>query len=157
MAGKIFESVEVPHGLDEKQAEWARNYVKGRTLEGLTIEQTCKKYGMNTGTLYNDKHLKNIVFQRYVNALTAILATDEIGDFQMIANQIKQDALRPNSTHKDRELYLKVFDWLVEYNAEIQKAKYGLESKVTTEEKTLEERKSALFAMRSKHTKGDRK
>lgn len=146
MNEKLFEKVSVPYGLTEEQAQRARDYVKGHILEGLTVKEICDKYGMSTSTLYNDKHLKNIVFQRYVNSLTAVLATDELEDFRVISNQIKQDALKPNATYKDRELYLKVFGWVVEYNEEQKKAEYGLTSKVIQNEKSLEERKNALFA-----------
>src|SRR5690625_2751699 len=120
MAEKIFENVKVPYGLDETQAERARWYVKGTIMEGLTIEELGKKYDMGgSSTLYSDKYLKNVLFNRYVNALKGELASDELADFKVFANNIKQQAMKPNATHKEKELYLTVFGWMNEYYGEV--------------------------------------
>lgn len=144
MANEMFQSVEVPSGLDEKQAEIARMYTKAVVIEGKTVKAFWEETGVSTNTLYNARHLKNTLFKRYVHAMTAAQSIDEVADFKVIAQMVKADAIKPNSTFKEREMYFKLYSWLGDYISDQGRKEYGLSSNEQNS-MSVEERKASLL------------
>jgi|SRR5699024_6411195 len=142
-----FDKVPVPDGLDSKQQERAIKYVTGTVLEGLTITETLEKYGISSGTMYNEHHLKNPVFENYIQRLTAeCVSTDDIADFHIIAGKIKQNALKSGATRADYELYLKTYSWLEEYVKQTKMQELGINKGGMADTRTVEEKKAVLLS-----------
>lgn len=138
------DSVAIPQGLDDKQSERARIYVKATVLEGLTVKETCDKYGISSGTLYNERHLKNPVFNRYVQALThECIGRDDFADHQFIANKIKENAMKSSASQKDYDLYIKAWGWMFEYMKHQKLKEMGVST--DGDHKTPAERKARLL------------
>lgn len=154
MTFKAFEDVSIPSGLDDSQIEIARQYVHGRNIEGLTITDLCKKYNISSNTLYNDKHLKNPTFNQYVNRLIGTMASDELEDYRIIANKVKQNALKPNATQKEIDTYLKVFDWVGTVIEATEKQKHGITDDNQYQQKSVDELRLSLIDRLQK--KGDK-
>lgn len=143
-----FSSVDIPTSLDAKQVERAQKYVTGTVIEGLTVTDTSKKYGISTKILYDDRHLKNPVWNRYVQALTnECVDTDDYADHVYIRNRIKQNAMKPNATKEDFLLYERYFPWMIAYDKAKKMKELGIseDGQMITDTRNLEEKKASLL------------
>lgn len=126
LTGTTFDHVEVPQGLSPILAERAKRWVMGRYMEGLNVEETCKRYKLSTGTLYNDYHLKSPIFNRYIERLTANLVQNDIEDFKIIKNKVTAEALKPTASIAEKRLYFDTVWWVGDYYNKKMLEKHGI-------------------------------
>lgn len=137
--------VPVPPELDDKQAKRARDFVEGTILKGMKQAEFCKQYNISSGTLHSERHLKNVHFSKYVQQLThECIGKDDIESHQIIMKRIQQNAMMPNASTKDIDLYNDFYSWMFKFY-EATKLK---ELNVTTEgdSRTVEEKKLSLLS-----------
>ncbi|WP_163583425.1 hypothetical protein [Gracilibacillus saliphilus] len=142
-----FSKVPVPQGLDDKVSERARLFVEGTVIKGLTVTQFCKEYEISSGTMYNERHLKNPVFNKYVHALTKeVINGDDISDHLYIAEKIKNEAMKPNATKQDYEMYLKAWGFMFDIMKQQKEKEIGFTPEGATDTRSVEEKKATLIS-----------
>ncbi|RIU93305.1 hypothetical protein [Oceanobacillus picturae] len=139
--------VPVPHGLEEKVAERARQYVEGTVINGLTVKQFSETYGISTSTIYNEHHLKNGLFNRYVHQLTKeVVDGDDISDHLYIAEKIKNEAMKPNANKQDYEMYLKAWGFMFDIMKVQKEKELGFSTGEEKDTRTVDEKKAVLLS-----------
>jgi len=143
-----FSKVEIPQGLDEKQAERARLFVEGTVMKGLTQTDFCKSYGISSGTLHNERHLKNPIWNKYVHNLTKeVVNGDDVSDHLFIAEKIKNEAMKPNAGKQEYEMYLKAWGFMFDIMKQQKERELGFtDGKMASDTKTVEEKKQSLLS-----------
>lgn len=139
--------VEVPSGLDDKQAERARMYVEGTVIKGMVQKDFCTAYGISSATLHSERHLKNPLWNKYVHALTQeVVGGDDISDHLFIAEKIKNDAMKPNAGKQEYEMYLKAWGFMFDIMKQQKELEYKYDNKTgNIDTRTVDEKKQTLL------------
>lgn len=143
-----FSKVAIPQGLDSKQVERAKLFVEGTVIKGLTQTEFFKQYGISSGTIHNERHLKNPLWNKYVHNLTKeVIDGDDISDHLYIAEKIKNEAMKPNAGKQEYEMYLKAWGFMFDIMKQQKEKELGYVSGTgSLDTRTVEEKKQSLLS-----------
>lgn len=142
------DKVEIPKGLSVRQVEIAKAWVDFERNVGGTVEEFIKaNKPFSSSTFY--KWREDYQFNYYIrNLMGEVITSDERQAYQAVKTRIIEMATSPNANIREIELFTEHFKYVVDAEKleAMDKLNIVPEGKEITDNRTLEERKNALFA-----------
>ncbi|KOS67117.1 hypothetical protein AEA09_14790 [Lysinibacillus contaminans] len=144
-AEQLINAIKPPLTLSEQQVNLVKKLVKGRMLEGFTVQNFCKENSISTKTFYEWQESSDFTY--YLNEIqNAVIPSDEKEAFQKLKKHILKIADKQNPSIKEIELFTNTFSYVVEQDKRDRMEALGMSgiTKLNTA-KSLEEKKSLLL------------